>query len=140
MLAHNVETIEPLYPAVRAGADYKRTLTVLEQSKKTAPHIFTKSGFMVGLGETDEQLRVLMRDLRNAGVDLLTIGQYLAPSKAHYPVQSYPEPEQYRAWGEYALSIGFSGISAGPLVRSSYRAGALYRQAVRNRQTAQKKI
>lgn len=129
VLAHNVETIESLYPAVRAGADYKRTLRVLETSKKIAPHIFTKSGFMVGLGETDEQLRVLMQDLRNVGVDLLTIGQYLAPSKAHYPVKSYPEPSAYAAWEEYALSIGFLGVSAGPLVRSSYRAGALYRQA-----------
>ena len=129
VLAHNVETIESLYPAVRAGADYKRTLRVLETSKKTAPSVFTKSGFMVGLGETDAQLRVLMQDLRNAGVDLLTIGQYLAPSKAHYPVKSYPEMSAYKAWEDYALSIGFLGVCAGPLVRSSYRAGALYRQA-----------
>lgn len=129
VLAHNVETIESLYPAVRAGADYKRTLRVLETSKNISPSVFTKSGFMVGLGETDAQLRVLMQDLRRAGVDLLTIGQYLAPSKAHYPVKSYPEPSAYKAWEEYALSIGFLGVSAGPLVRSSYRAGALYRQA-----------
>lgn len=129
VLAHNVETIESLYPAVRAGADYKRTLRVLETSKNISPSVFTKSGFMVGLGETDAQLRTLMQDLRRAGVDLLTIGQYLAPSKAHYPVKSYPEPSAYKAWEEYALSLGFLGVCAGPLVRSSYRAGALYRQA-----------
>jgi lipoic acid synthetase len=129
VLAHNVETIESLYPAVRAGADYKRTLRVLETSKKISPSVFTKSGFMVGLGETDAQLRVLMQDLRRAGVDLLTIGQYLAPSKAHYPVKSYPEMSAYKDWEAYALSIGFLGVSAGPLVRSSYRAGTLYRQA-----------
>ena len=130
VLAHNVETVPDLYAAVRIGADYKQTLTLLENSKKLAPHIFTKTGFMVGLGESDGQIRALMRDLRAAGVDLLTIGQYLTPSAAHYPVARYPEPAEYRAWEEYALSIGFKGVASGPLVRSSYRAGALYARAV----------
>ncbi|MBO7191001.1 MAG: lipoyl synthase [Elusimicrobiaceae bacterium] len=130
VLAHNIETVERLYPAVRAGAQYKRTLTVLENSKKYAQAIFTKSGFMVGLGETEQEIRQLLRDLRNAGVDLITIGQYLAPSASHYPVARYPEPEKYKAWEEYALSLGFAGVASGPLVRSSYRAGALYRAAL----------
>lgn len=130
VLAHNVETVQELYSAVRIGADYKRTLTLLENSKKLAPEIFTKTGFMVGLGETEEQLKTLMKDLRSVGVDLLTIGQYLAPSATHYPVARYPEPQEYKAWEEYALSLGFKGVASGPLVRSSYRAGALYRRAL----------
>ncbi|MGN0025345.1 MAG: lipoyl synthase, partial [Candidatus Avelusimicrobium sp.] len=113
----------------RIGAKYERTLKVLELSKKIAPHILTKTGVMVGLGETDAQIKNLMKDLRAAGVDLLTIGQYLAPSSAHYPVARYPEPEEYRAWEAYALSLGFKGVASGPLVRSSYRAGALYARA-----------
>ncbi len=130
VLAHNIETVPELYSAVRVGAQYRRSLDLLEHSKKIAPHIFTKSGIMVGLGETEEQLKQTLRDLRSAGVDLLTIGQYLAPSKNHYPVQRYPEPAEYEAWKEYALSIGFLGAACGPLVRSSYRAGALYKEAV----------
>lgn len=130
VLAHNVETVRELYSAVRIGADYKRTLTLLENSKKLAPEIFTKTGFMVGLGETEEQVKTLMKDLRSVGVDLLTIGQYLAPSAAHYPVARYPEPQEYKAWEDYALSLGFKGVASGPLVRSSYRAGALYRRAL----------
>ncbi len=129
VLAHNIETVSRLYGSVRVGAQYTRTLGVLENSKKYAPHIFTKSGFMVGLGETEEEIRQLLKDLRGAGVDLITIGQYLAPSKNHYPVARYPEPEEYKRWEEYALSLGFKGVASGPLVRSSYRAGALYQAA-----------
>ena len=123
VLAHNIETVSRLYGSVRVGAQYTRTLGVLENSKKYAPHIFTKSGFMVGLGETEEEIRQLLKDLRGAGVDLITIGQYLAPSKNHYPVARYPEPEEYKRWEEYAFSLGFKGVASGPLVRSSYRAG-----------------
>ena len=129
VLAHNVETVPQLYAAVRVGADYRRTLTLLERSKKIAPDILTKTGFMVGLGETHEQITALMKDLRAVGVDLLTIGQYLAPSAAHYPVARYPEPAEYQAWEQEALELGFKGVASGPLVRSSYRAGALYRKA-----------
>ena len=139
VLAHNVETVESLYPFVRAGAQYQRTLDVLAASKKMAPEILTKSGFMVGLGETEEQINRLMRDLRAAGVDLLTIGQYLAPSAKHYPVARYPEPQEYKRWEETAFSLGFKGVAAGPLVRSSYRAGALFR-AAKNKQTAADKV
>lgn len=129
VLAHNIETVAPLYAAVRAGAQYVRSLKVLENSKKYAPQIFTKSGFMVGLGETEEQISQLLKDLRLAGVDLITIGQYLAPSANHYPVVRYPQPEEYKKWEEQALSLGFKGVASGPLVRSSYRAGALYQAA-----------
>lgn len=129
VLAHNVETVPELYASVRIGAQYERTLNVLSESKRFAPGVLTKTGFMVGLGETDAQIRNLMKDLRAAKVDLLTIGQYLAPSSSHYPVSRYPEPAEYRAWEEYALSLGFKGVASGPLVRSSYRAGALYARA-----------
>lgn len=137
VLAHNIETVENLYPQVRLGAQYSRTLQLLENSKKYAPQIFTKSGFMVGLGETEEQIRQLLRDLRLAGVDLVTIGQYLAPSAQHYPVQNYPKPQQYKIWEEYALSLGFKAVASGPLVRSSYHAGALYAAALRQTKSAQ---
>ena len=129
VLAHNVETVERLYGQVRIGANYKRTLALLENSKKYTPHIFTKSGFMVGLGETEEEIRQLLRDLRSVGTDLVTIGQYLAPSSKHYCVARYPKPEEYKIWAEYARSLGFKAVASGPLVRSSYRAGALYQEA-----------
>jgi lipoic acid synthetase len=129
VLGHNVETVQALYPQVRVGADYTRTLHLLKRSKELAPHILTKTGFMVGLGETNEQISRLLKDLRAVGVDLLTIGQYLAPSALHYPVASYPEPKDYKRWEEEALSYGFKAVAAGPLVRSSYHAGTLYLQA-----------
>jgi len=129
VLGHNVETVRELYPQVRVGADYMRTLHLLKRSKELAPHILTKTGFMVGLGETNEQISRLLKDLRAVGVDLLTIGQYLAPSDRHYPVASYPVPEDYKRWEEEALSLGFKAVAAGPLVRSSYHAGSLYLQA-----------
>ncbi len=130
VLAHNIETVPQLYAGVRVGADYRRSLDLLAYSKKIAPDILTKSGIMLGLGETRAQVQQTLKDLRTAGVDLLTIGQYLAPSKQHHPVLRYPEPEEYDMWQQYALEIGFLGAACGPLVRSSYRAGALYRQAV----------
>lgn len=130
VLAHNIETVPQLYAGVRVGADYKRSLDLLAASKKTAPEIFTKSGLMLGLGETEEQVKQTLRDLRANGVDLVTIGQYLAPSKQHHPVLRYAPPEEYHMWEEFALSIGFKGAACGPLVRSSYRAGALYKKAI----------
>ena len=130
VLAHNIETVPELYDGVRVGADYRRSLDLLAHSKKVVPNIFTKSGIMLGLGETQEQIKRTLQDLRSVGVDLLTIGQYLAPSKNHHPVLRYPEPQEYQDWKEYALSIGFLGAACGPLVRSSYRAGALYKEAL----------
>ena len=130
VLAHNIETVPELYDGVRVGADYRRSLDLLAHAKKVVPNIFTKSGIMLGLGETQEQIKRTLQDLRSVGVDLLTIGQYLAPSKNHHPVLRYPEPQEYQDWKEYALSIGFLGAACGPLVRSSYRAGALYKEAL----------
>lgn len=130
VFAHNIETVPQLYDTVRIGAQYRRSLDLLAYAKKKSPDVFTKSGIMLGLGETREQVKSTLQDLRTAGVDLLTVGQYLAPSKQHHSVLRYPEPEEYKEWEEYALSIGFAGAACGPLVRSSYRAGALYRQAV----------
>ncbi len=129
VLAHNIETVPALYAGVRVGADYKRSLDLLSYSKQLAPHILTKSGLMLGLGETETQVKQTLQDLRKVGVDLLTIGQYLAPSKRHHPVLRYAEPEEYKKWEEYALSIGFLAVACGPLVRSSYHAGALYQAA-----------
>ncbi len=130
VLAHNIETVAELYSGVRVGADYRRSLDLLAHCKKVAPNVFTKSGIMLGLGETNEQIKHTLQDLRSVGVDLLTIGQYLAPSKEHHPVLSYPQPQEYQNWQQYALSIGFLGAACGPLVRSSYRAGALYKEAL----------
>ena len=94
---------------------------------------------MLGLGETETQVKHTLQDLRTAGVDLITIGQYLAPSKKHHKVMRYAEPAEYQMWNEYALSVGFLGAACGPLVRSSYRAGALYQSALLQQQL-QKKI
>ena len=132
VLAHNIETVKELYSQVRVGAIYERSLQLLKRSKEIIPSLLTKTGFMVGLGETEEQIYQLMRDLRDAHVDLLTIGQYLSPSKNHYPVQNYPILEDYKRWESYAYSIGFKAVASGPLVRSSYRAGALYKKALPN--------
>jgi lipoic acid synthetase len=130
VLAHNVETVPSLYKEVRAGADYCRSVKLLEKSKKTAPRVMTKSGLMLGLGETETELKNVIKDLSCAGCDLLTLGQYLAPSARHYPVKEYPEQLYYNMLKDYALSIGFKGVMAGPLVRSSYKAGQLYGEAL----------
>lgn len=140
VLAHNIETVPQLYSEVRIGADYRRSLDLLAASKKYAPDIFTKSGIMLGLGETPTQVKATLQDLRSVGVDLLTVGQYLAPSKNHHEVMRYAEPGEYIEWQEYALSIGFLGAACGPLVRSSYRAGALYEAAQLRQKLSSKKI
>ena len=129
VLAHNIETVPTLYGEVRAGANYQRSLNLLKESKKIAPEILTKSGIMLGLGETEEQLRQTIKDLAAHGVDILTLGQYLAPSAAHSPVKRYAEPEEYKHLKDFALSAGFKAVAAGPLVRSSYKAGELYKCA-----------
>jgi len=119
---HNVETVRSLCPTVRPQAGYDRSLQVLRDARELAPDIRRKSGLMVGLGETDEQIMELLRDLYAAGCQILTIGQYLRPSRLQLPVQCYVEPaqfEQYAAWGH---EIGLEHVLAGPFVRSSYRA------------------
>jgi lipoyl synthase len=119
---HNIETVPSLYRAARAGADYLGSLDLLARAKCANASSVTKSGLMVGLGETDDELRQTMRDLRAHDVDVLTIGQYLAPSRFHMPVRRYMPPETFDALREEGMKLGFREVVAGPLVRSSYHA------------------
>jgi len=136
VFAHNVETVERLTPKVRDGrASFAQSLRVLRLAGKMRPDLFTKSSLMVGIGETNAEVTEAMRALRDAGVELLTIGQYLSPSPAHYPVVSFPPPQQFRAWHREARALGFLAVAAGPLVRSSFRAGELWRNARKRRGT-----
>lgn len=123
IFAHNVETVPALYKAVRQGADYDRSLEVLREAKKIAPDIKTKSGIMLGLGESEGEVLRVMKDLRSAGCDFLSIGQYLAPSLKHYPVKEYISPEIFKRLKEKGMGLGFLHIESGPYVRSSYMAG-----------------
>lgn len=120
---HNIETVRRLQGPVRRGAKYDRSLEVLRQVKTVKPEIPTKSGLMVGHGETLEELEAAMQDLRSVDCDRLTIGQYMRPSLAHLPVQKYWTPEEFDQLGAIARSLGFSHVRSGPLVRSSYHAG-----------------
>lgn len=129
VLNHNLETVLRLYPAVRPQADYKQSLWLLQEVKRLNPEVTTKSGFMVGLGERREEVSSLLRDLRKANCDLVTIGQYLRPSQAHHPVVDYIHPRIFKAYQQEAEELGFSGVASGPYVRSSYRAEKLYRRA-----------
>lgn len=122
VLNHNIETVPRLYPTVRPEADYRRSLDLLGTAKKIRPQILTKSGIMVGLGETAEEVIQVLQDLRAVGCDLLTIGQYLAPSKNHLPVVAYIHPDQFEAYKRQAEEMGFRHVASGPLVRSSYHA------------------
>lgn len=122
ILGHNLETVPRLYQ-IRSGADYRRSLEVLRVCKELAPEIRTKSGIMLGMGETGEEVLELFGDLRGVGCDYLSIGQYLAPSRAHYPVQEYIAPERFEELGRVARELGFLHVESGPYVRSSYHAG-----------------
>lgn len=122
VLNHNVETVRELQSAVRPQADYRRSLEVLRYCKEKDPSILTKTGFMVGLGETEEQIGRLMDDALAAGCDILTIGQYLQPSPQHYPLARYATPEDFARYKETALAKGFRYVASAPLARSSYRA------------------
>lgn len=124
VLNHNVETVPSLYPLVRPGGDYGRSLELLHRAKKRGAT--TKSGMMLGLGEGVAEVHRVMDDLRQVGCDLLTLGQYLRPSREHLPVARFYSPEEFDALAEEARALGFSGVEAGPLVRSSYHA---HRQA-----------
>ena len=129
VLNHNLETVPRLYPAVRPQAGYQRSLRLLKEVKRLHPEAATKSGFMVGLGERQEEVSSLLRDLRKANCDLVTIGQYLRPSRNHHPVVDYIHPELFQAYQQEVEELGFSGVASGPYVRSSYQAEKLYRQA-----------
>jgi lipoic acid synthetase len=119
---HNLETVPRLYAESRPGARYDESLRLLQRFKESYPGIPIKSGLMVGLGETDDEILEVMRDLRAHGCDMLTIGQYLRPSRHHLPVQRYVTPEQFEAFRVAGLAMGFSQVASGPLVRSSYQA------------------
>ena len=122
VLNHNLETVPRLYRQVRLGARYERSLGLLAYSKSARPEIPTKSGLMLGLGETPEELLAVLRDLRAQNVDLLTLGQYLRPSLKHLPVMRYVPPDEFAALRRQAEALGFRHVESGPLVRSSYRA------------------
>ena len=119
---HNLETVRSLTPKVRSVATYDRSLSVLSKVKKRAPEIYTKSGLMLGLGETKEELLEAMTDLRSVGCDLLTLGQYLQPTQKHLKIEEFIHPDQFAAYKRTAEAMGFSYVASGPLVRSSYHA------------------
>lgn len=122
---HNLETVPRLYAEVRPGADYERSLRVLARAKKRAPGLPTKSGLMLGLGETRDEVEAVMADLREVGCDLLTLGQYLRPSAEHLPVARFVEPEEFSDLARSARAMGFAGVASAPFVRSSYHAAEL---------------
>ena len=122
VLNHNTETVPRLYRRTRPQGDYDRTLELIKRSRLLAPGVYTKSGLMVGLGETDEEIRQVMIDLRSVDCDILTLGQYLQPSQKHLQVQSFVTPEQFDAWRIFGESVGFLQVVSSPLTRSSYHA------------------
>ena len=134
IFAHNVETVERLTPQVRdRRSGYRQSLSVLETVKKKRPHQYTKTSLMLGLGEREEEVRQTLRDLRDVGCDVVTFGQYLAPTvrhKKHLPVVEYVHPDAFAGWRELCYQMGFLYCAAGPLVRSSYRAGEYFMRKV----------
>jgi lipoic acid synthetase len=133
VFAHNLETVRRLTPRVRdPRAGYDQTLRVLEHAKCFRPQVLTKSSLMLGLGETDEEIRQAMRDLRAVGVDILTLGQYLRPTRYHLPVARYVTPEDFARYKQWGYDEGFREVFSGPLVRSSYRAERVFSEAQRS--------
>jgi lipoyl synthase len=128
VLAHNVETVPRIFRRIRPGFRYDRSLEVLSRAREAG--LITKSNLILGMGEERAEISAAMADLRGAGCELLTITQYLRPSVRHHPIDRWVPPEEFDELGEEAMELGFAGVMAGPLVRSSYRAGRLYRQAV----------
>jgi lipoic acid synthetase len=122
VMNHNLETVPRLYRQARPGSDYAHSLALLKEFKARHPHVPTKSGLMVGLGETNDEILEVMRDLRAHDVDMLTVGQYLQPSKHHLPVARFVHPDDFRMFGEEAGKMGFVNAACGPMVRSSYHA------------------
>ena len=130
VFAHNLETVPRLYPEVRPMAVYQRSLDVLKAAGDMSPNIITKSGIMLGLGEEQAEVVDVLRDLRSAGCELLSLGQYLAPSPQHHPVVRYVTPEEFAEYEQIALQEGFKGVASAPLVRSSFRAAELFDRAM----------
>lgn len=122
VMNHNTETVPRLYRRTRPQGDYQRSLELLRRSREIAPWVYTKSGVMTGLGETDEEIREVMRDLRAVDCDILTLGQYLQPSDKHLKVDRFVHPDEFKVWQDYGDSIGFLQVVASPLTRSSYHA------------------
>lgn len=133
VLAHNLETVPRVFKRVRPAFDYDRSLNVITQARSAG--LITKSNLILGLGEMDEEVDAALVDLHEAGCDLITITQYLRPTPRHHPVDRWVPPDDFVAWGDRAREIGFAGVMSGPLVRSSYRAGRLYAEAMTARQT-----
>jgi lipoic acid synthetase len=131
VLNHNMETVPRLYRKVRPQAHYRQSLDVLAFARRHAPGVLTKSGFMVGLGETEEEVHTLLRDLHANGTDVATIGQYLQPTRRNLPVSAYVDPAQFDAYRDYGLALGFKMVFSGPLVRSSYMADEVSEEARR---------
>jgi lipoic acid synthetase len=129
---HNMETVPRLYRRVRPQADYRQSLEVLAFARRYATGVLTKSGFMVGLGETTDEVNALLRDLRASGTDVATIGQYLQPTRRNLPVEKFIQPGQFEAYRDYGLSLGFKMVFSGPLVRSSYMADVVNESAQRS--------
>jgi len=121
VISHNIETVKSLYAAVRSEADYNKSLEILHSVKQHDPYIRTKSGIMLGLGETHDEILETFDDLLNTGCEIITIGQYLPPSKKHYPVQAYIEPDIFTEYGAIAKQKGFRYAASAPFVRSSYK-------------------
>lgn len=126
---HNTETVPRLYHRVRRNAEYQRTLDLLAQVKKTAPDMPTKSGLMLGLGETRDEILEVCADLRQVGCDMITLGQYLQPTFEHLPVERFVPPDEFDEIGDLVRSLGFSMVASGPFVRSSYHAGEMAAEA-----------
>ncbi|MBI2659285.1 lipoyl synthase, partial [Candidatus Woesearchaeota archaeon] len=134
VIAHNIETVERLQRKIRdVRANYRQSLSVLENVKKLNPKIYTKSSIMLGLSETDEEIIHSMKDLREIGVDILTIGQYLRPTDWHIPISNFIAPDKFEYFKQKALELGFLFCASGPFVRSSYKAGELFIKNAMNR-------
>ena len=131
VFAHNVECVPRLDKLVRdRRASFKQSLSILRTAKEARPDVMTKTSLMVGLGETDEEIEQALVMIREAGVDIITLGQYLQPSSRHLPVDRFPEPDRFADWDRKARNLGFKAVASGPLVRSSYRAGLLWDEAM----------
>jgi lipoic acid synthetase len=126
VLNHNIETVPRLYPEVRPQADYQRSLQLIQKVGEMDADMASKSGLMLGLGETHEEVLRVLQDLLTAGCKLLTLGQYLAPSKNHHPIVEYVPPDQFLKWEKSAYEMGFLGVASGPFVRSSFHAGEMF--------------
>ena len=136
VFAHNVETVPRIFRRIRPGFNYELSLEVLRKSRDRG--LVTKSNLILGMGETREEISAALRDLHSAGTELITITQYLRPSVRHHPIDRWVTPEEFDELAEEASQIGFVGVQSGPLVRSSYRAGRLYRQAIEGRERKQR--